>query len=321
MTIHVFSRTAAARDLFKGRSLPESRFLEPETLSACAPQPDDLVYLDTAGMDAASYKKQLRKLKTLCAGAFWGIIDSADLVDDPAELFQEGALDFIGRALLDREPSSARIKRVIDYARRSGSAECAAVPDEGPGERIFPGWSTIKPGEDHDFYFLYVSPENQGALKTRLGESGFTVLRDRLKNYIVQVLASAEALVWMQNEASLLLLVPVQEDRSRRIVEYCLRLLLNLSLVGYEQLGLEIPLPLVFALHRGHTLFQPPGNTGTVVSEDVNFIFHLGAKKAEARRLTLSAEAKKAIPSRLADLFVAAGSFEGKEILQSRLFI
>jgi len=321
MTIHVFSRDPAAAGLFRGRSLPEVRLQDPDALPACACAPEDLVYLDTAGMDEGAYKKNLRRLKALGAAASWGVIDSADLEDDPASLFQEGAADYIGRSLLQPGLAGSRIKRVIEYVRRSVPGVVPVAPQDAAGAPAFPGWSRIKPGADYEFHFLYVGPENQAALKTRLGEGGFTVLRDRLKNYLVQALASADALVWMQSEASLLLLLPVEADRSARIVESCLRILLNLPLITYEQLGQEIPLPLIFALHRGHTLFQAPGNTGTVVSEDVNFIFHLGAKKAAAGRLTLSREALRAVPSRLADLFVSSGVFEGKELLHSRRFL
>ncbi len=321
MTIHVFSRDAAAAELFRGRSLPEVRLQDPDALPDCACAAEDLVYLDTAGMDEAAYKKNLRRLKSLGAAVSWGVIDSADLEGDPAALFQEGAADFIGAALLRRGPGGARLKRVLEYVRRSGPGAGASAPETADGGSAFPGWSKIKPGEVHEFHFLYVGPENQGALKTRLGEGGFTVLRDRLKNYLVQALSSSEALVWMQSEASILLLLPVEADRSGRIVESCLRILLNLPLVIYEQLGLEIPLPLIFALHRGRTLFQAPGNTGTVVSEDVNFIFHLGAKKAAPGRLTLSREALPAVPPRLADLFVPAGNFEGQDLLHSRRFL
>ena len=75
------------------------------------------------------------------------------------------------------------------------------------------------------------------------------------------------------------------------------------------------------AVHHGSTEFAAPGKTGTIVSDAVNFIFHLGAKCAQAGRLTLSSDVDRSIiPAPLRELFVDAGAFEGRTLMHSRRF-
>jgi len=99
-------------------------------------------------------------------------------------------------------------------------------------------------------------------------------------------------------------------------------MILHSRLISLEKLGLSFPLDFTIALHYRKTAFRAPGKTGTIVSEPVNYIFHLGAKKAETGRLTVSSEVPEdAIPEGLADLFSPAGVFEGISIRHSRRFV
>ena len=75
-----------------------------------------------------------------------------------------------------------------------------------------------------------------------------------------------------------------------------------------------------FAFHSGRTMWRKPGATGSVVSEDVNFVFHLGMKVAGDGYILASADAQKVIPVYLRDLFTGAGDFEGRSLIASRKF-
>jgi hypothetical protein len=98
-----------------------------------------------------------------------------------------------------------------------------------------------------------------------------------------------------------------------------MRLLLSAPLIAIETLGLSIPVNFVFSLHYGQVSYKPPGKTGTVVSDAVNFIFHLGAKKAEPGRLTIPGELPDGtVPKTLEDCFVSAGEYEGRRIWHTR---
>ena len=126
----------------------------------------------------------------------------------------------------------------------------------------------------------------------------------------------------METEENSLFLIPPRAPNARAAVEASLKMILNSRLISLEKLGLSFTLDFTFAMHYGKTAFRAPGKTGTVVSEPVNYIFHLGTKRAEAGRLTLSDEVPEgALPEGLADLFSPAGVFEEIPLRHSRRFI
>jgi hypothetical protein len=89
-----------------------------------------------------------------------------------------------------------------------------------------------------------------------------------------------------------------------------------------EKLGLTNPVEFTFALHYGQTTFQAPGKTGAVISESVNYIFHLGIKRANPGRLTISKDMpEEVLPDGLRDFFMDVEEFEGISIRHSRRFI
>jgi hypothetical protein len=284
----------------------------------------DLVYLDRSGLKAEAFKRYAGQLKKRCLVAAWGVIDREGEIDDPAALFHEGASDFIGPAVYERGVDSARFKRVLDFISAPAQVRAAApaprpLGEEPPDE--FPGWSSLRPGTEGEFYFLYAAPTDPSFLKAKIGETRYRSFKERFLAYFSQALAEAEALPWIQNDTAVLFLVPPQKAKARLAATICSRVLVSAPLLGYERFGLEVPLSLTLALHKGKTAYQPPGKTGTVISDDVNFIHHLGAKKAQGERLTVTKEAAEAIPKELLDLFVQAGAFEEREICHSRRFI
>ena len=99
-------------------------------------------------------------------------------------------------------------------------------------------------------------------------------------------------------------------------------MLVSAPLITMETLNIKIPSNFIFALHYGSISYKPPGKTGTVVSDAVNYIYHLGAKKAEPGRLTISDTVPGGtIPKSLEDCFVFAGEFEDRKIWHSKKFV
>jgi hypothetical protein len=106
------------------------------------------------------------------------------------------------------------------------------------------------------------------------------------------------------------------------VVEAVLKMILNSRLISIEDIGLSIEVDFTFALHYGETIYQAPGKTGRVISETINYIFHLGTKKAEPGRLTISSDVPdEVIAPGLKDIFCTAGTFENIPIRHSKHFI
>jgi hypothetical protein len=276
-------------------------------------------------------------LSKRCAGTAWVIADPEGIIEDPATLFFKGASDYWGsnfcRAIADGSGKKAGLKTRLKLALAYCDARSAQSPrsslvkpmqDESAqkaNDCVFTGWKAIRSGTIYPFYFLHVSVSAHMNLRTRLGEAAHASFRDKLRSHLQQSLVDADPLLWMEFDATSLYLLPPRAFNSRAAVVACLRLLLGTPLVSYEKLGLPFPISFSFALHYGRSEFAEPGRTGAIVSDSVNFVFHLGSKRAEPGRLVISGEAgREAIPDCLADLFVPGGSFEGRELAESRRF-
>jgi hypothetical protein len=174
----------------------------------------------------------------------------------------------------------------------------------------------------YPFFFFFISLSGQTNLRSRLGEKGYIMLRDRFRNYLQQSFKPADGLIWMESEATTVLLIPPKIQNVQAALVSGFRILLNTPLTSYEIFGVSnILLEFTLALHYGRTVYKAPGKTGAVVSDAVNFIFHLGSKRAERGRLTVSDEVpEEALPEGLRDLFVPAGEFEGRRLVHSCRF-
>ena len=290
-------------------------------------QADDQVYLDISGLSAAVLKKAVDAFKKSRAGSFWGIIDPKGSAEDPALFFFEGARDYIGPALVKKGLGKKRFAAAENqtpgpqYCDKSKGAASSAGKVKLPAGK-FSGWKSMRSGTTEYFLFLYVSVAGKTNLRSQVGEAAFSTVKNRLRDALQQGLLEADALHWVETEENSLFLIPPRAPNARAAVEASLKMILHSRLISLEKLGLSFPLDFTIALHYGKTAFRAPGKTGTIVSEPVNYIFHLGAKKAETGRLTVSSEVPEdAIPEGLADLFSPAGVFEGISIRHSRRFV
>ncbi len=292
------------------------------------PARGDLAYLDVSGMDENERKKALSALQKRCNETAWAVLDPGGLVEDPAALFFMGASDYAGPTVCRTGLDKARIRAALEYfAERinrkttdgSVSRPRSCLDDRSEGR--FEGWKSVQPGLTHTFLFIHVAVSAHMNLKTRLGESGYRTFRDKLRQFVQQALAESDPLLWMETDAGALYLVPPLARNAEAATEACLRMLLGSPLIAYERFGLPFPIRFSFAAHYGPTEFAPPGKTGTIVSEAVNYSFHLGTRRAEPGRLTVSSEAAPLVVARgFEDIFVPSGSFEGQPVLHSKLF-
>ncbi|MDR1278026.1 MAG: hypothetical protein LBK02_04685 [Treponema sp.] len=331
MNIFVFSSKKTSPLKPPEKNAAALRLLPIAALLKHRPEAEDLSCLDISGLPQGDLKKAINKLKKACAASPWGIIDPKGEAPDPAAFFFEGASDYIGPGLIKKGLDKKRLAAVLLW-RNAGSGTPAvnaagvstAKKDAGrklPGGK-FEGWKSIRAGTTAPFFFLFVSLSEQASLRTRMGEAAFDVIKNRLRDILQQNLQDSQALLWMETESSSLFLIPPRAVYGKAAVEASLRMLAGCRLIGIEKLGLSIPVDFIFALHYGKTVFRAPGKTGAVVSDAVNYIFHLGTKHAGPGRLALSADVSdEVVPEGLADVFTAAGIFEGLPIRHSRRFI
>ena len=273
--------------------------------------PNSLVYLDS-GLGQERILDLAAKLDELEACA-WGVIDRTGESPDPAAFFFAGASDYIGAQLYKSGLGPGRLGEALAY---SGLAEANAEKAE---PKAFPGWSELNEGADVPVRFCYASIGNQKENLERIGEKRLSKLREDFAAFLESWSKECGGIVWIRETAGCLLLFPPKDEGMNPVLA-AFRLLLDRALVGYEVFKLEVPLTFRFAFHEGRTMWRKPGATGNIVSEDVNFAFHLGTKAAGDGYILVSTEAAGVIPACLGDLFSPAGDFEGRSLLASRRF-
>jgi hypothetical protein len=335
MGIYIFTKKESAlKTVF-----PKNTEFVTGTMSKHNPDTEDFSYIDVSGFSAADIKKNLTQLKKSCKGAPWGIIDPKGSLKDPASLFFDGASDYLGPDFFkgsSRIIDQKRLKAASQWrsavpgkteeksAKRHVSSLSSGLPKTGikiPSASMFPGWKKMQTGKTMPFYLVYCAIHGKMALNTRLGEKAYGYIQQRLLTFLFQSFNEGDGLAWMDTGKDFLFLLPAKIKNVEAVVKACVKMLASAPLIAIEVLGLTIPVNFVFALHYGPIRYSPPGATGKVVSDAVNFVFHLGSKKAEPGRLIISDELPDGtIPQALEDCFISSGEFEGRKTWHTKKF-
>ena len=328
--IYVFTKKAASlKTVF-----PKNTVFGSLPLSKHSPVDGDMTYIDISGFSEPEIKKMITQIKKLCKNTPWGIVDLKG-IKDPAALFFCGARDYLGPSLL-KSSSGLNAKRLKEpllwYKEFAGSGiDCAKVEEaeapfldpeiQLPAAKAFPGWKKIESGKTMPFYLLYCSLQGKTALDVRLGDKVLAHVNTRFQTFLANSFRKSEGLLWMKTANDCLFLIPPKLKNIEEVIKECINMIISSPLIVLETIGITIPVNFIFAIHYGSVTYKPPGKTGTVVSDAVNAVFHLGAKKAEPGRLTISNSLPGvSIPNKLQDLFLPCGAFEGRSIWQTKKF-
>ncbi len=275
------------------------------------PASDSMYYIDADSCPKKKFRDLFAILSKTDACA-WAVLDHGATIADPGELFLGGAADYLSAAVLDSGIGGERIAKAARFF-------LGEKPEEKQKADAFPGWDNLVKGNEYPFVFLYVDLPDAESIKKTLGEQRFTRLKEDFVKGIGYELQAADGRVWMSDGQSLLALFPV--EKTSLAVGISLQLILGNALFSYEKLGLRIPGRLRFAMHTGTTIWQKPGQTGNVISSDVNFIYHLGRKFAESGALYVSEKTVAAVSDAIRPLLKEQGSFEGIAVSRSRYFL
>ena len=274
--------------------------------------PGALVYLDASGMDEVRLLECGARLGEL-PGCAWGAFDRGGELSDPAAVFRAGGKDYLGPALMKGGFEPSRVAAALAFAG------LGPAPAGAGTESAFPGWTSLNEGDTIDVRFCYAALGAQRELLEQIGEKRLYALRESFNDFLSPWAAEGGGIVWIREAAGSLVLFPPKDEGMNPVLA-AFRLILDRAIVGYEVFNLEIPLTFRFAFHAGRTPWRRIGATGTIVAEDVNFVFHLGGKAAQDGSVLVSKAAADSVPACLKDLFVEAGDYEGRSLLASRRF-
>jgi hypothetical protein len=239
---------------------------------ACLPH-GSFMYIDVSSLG----KKEVRQTLNLLArldGSHYGVIDPKGLIADIAELFHRyGASDYIDAALLKRGVLPKRIDAVMKFLKI-----------EDPDKKnmrlektyILSGndWKNICEGDEYTFCFMFIELDDKAKLRG-LSPEQFTKITSAFRHYVEETVAPMKGRLWIWTDFGGLVLFPF-DGRKCDAIASAFRLMINRKLMSAELVHLDINLSYRIAMHIGNTVYRAKGETGTIVADSLNSVFHLG---------------------------------------------
>ncbi|MFW5862011.1 MAG: hypothetical protein ACOCWZ_07140 [Spirochaetota bacterium] len=275
-----------------------------------------ILYVDISDMSPDERAKMMKYLARL-ENYRYGIIDRKNIIHDVAELFHNNACDYMGKELLKEEIAPKRIKTIETY-------RAMQLPDEeqnpAASNYILSGnnWNNIKTGQEYTFCMMFIELDNQKELMKNMGASHIEQTVLSFRKYLEKYFSPLQGQIWMWMDFGGLILFPFDAEKCDAILA-SFRMILNRQLICIEEIDINTTLSFKIALNIGNTVYRKKGDTGNIISDSINSIFHLGQKYTPPGNFYLTREVFEYAPAGLKKMFLDAGEYEGREILRMRL--
>lgn len=287
---------------------------------------DAFFYLDAAGFKGDEMWTALRRAVRAYPGRV-GVFDPDSVLTDPAQAFFHGAVDVLAAAVLEEGITAERFEEVLRFADSEADSagtelgEAPALLSEPihPPNEILSGsdWNEVDQGSEYTFWLLFAHLDNTKRYTAETSESYASRVASHFREHLLGEMERFGGKIWMWKRFGGLLLFPYDGERCMPIIP-AFRMYMNRVIANVEHYQLKNPVSYRMALHVGNTLYQDSGETGDVVSADVNFIFHLGNKNTDAGEMTLTETALSFVPHGLQQYFCDLGSFESRRVYKMR---
>jgi len=278
------------------------------------------VYFEVSSFDSSERGKAINYLKRQNRFDF-GIIDPNNLVEDPADLFHYGASDYIGKSLMSDDAKPGRIRNAVNfYVVDSAEDDFAEVPvfEDMPTMLSGHNWDNIKVGNEYTFCMLYIEIDILPEWLIKSGKAHIEEVMDSFYNHLHRTITPLNGRVWMKTDFGGLVLFPYDGSCTPIIIE-CIKLIMNKIIISAEEYSYSTILTYRMAMDIGNTKYLTSGNTGNIISDSVNFIFHFGKQYAEPGNFYLTGRVKEDIPPGLLDKFYSGDIFHERNIYKMEL--
>lgn len=274
--------------------------------------------------DYASAKKDSREKDLFYfvkkQNLYKAVADVKNEVADPADLLMKNC-DYINSSLLDQGYRTARFKKFRDFIEKNipeaGTETMSAEKKEH--KALSDGWKEIKSGKSYSFFMLYTEISIPDDWKKKSGKDHLDMVKQTFQKVAERETESCDGRIWIWNEYGGLILFPYTGNFCIPVIAP-LRMLLNRLLISVEDFNHHSPVNIRAAMHLGKTVWQSRGKTGTIISDSINSIFHLGTQHAPLNCLDITADVYEQLQPGLKSLFKDAGTFEGRNIYRLQQF-
>ena len=276
-----------------------------------------ILYIDVRGLSERERARALAAISDYPQLRF-GVIDPAGAVKDVAALFHAGAVDYLGKGVPATVLTARRLSAVIAYApdndRQSPDDEenpeqDGQTPRTGAGD-----WSGIVAGGEYRFAFLFIEADDAEELKKRHEPENLSIAMETFRGYVEGIVTQHGGRLWMWSRFGGLALFPLR-DATCPAALCALRIMLSRVFYDAEESLLPGPLSFRMALSIGSTVYHE-NDTGGIVSDAINSIFHLGRRYTRPGQFFLTDEAATLVPDPLREYCVPQGTFEDRRILR-----
>lgn len=282
--------------------------------------PDGIFYLDISKIDVAKSGKYLSALSRQ-KGSAYGIIDPEGKIKDVAALFHDGASDYLGKLSLQGGIDGKRISKVIAYAGRNIQTEIGSNHASSELDNFISsgkGWKSVKPGNEYTFCFMFVELDLTYEWKNKSGKIHLSKVSSDFLKFIQKAVDPLSGNIWLWGEFGGIILFPF-DGQSADAVIMCFKLILGRTISSVEDFNYSTPVSIRIALDIGNTVYQKRGETGAIVSDTINFMFHLGKRFLPPGNFYLTDKVVDFIPKGMENCFRKAGKFENVNILRMLL--
>jgi hypothetical protein len=319
MKILIFSNTKNIEKSFAGLTKDKGNVIQVAPAAqlkktAKKIETGSLVYADLSSFGKAEVPLALKLLAKL-EGSSYAVIDPKGAVTDVAGLFRAGAADYLTAPLLKKGVPLKRLEEIMKFKNI-----------EAPNEKLkaltknyIPSgsdWKKIQTGKEYTFCFMLVELDNKSDLKST-GPEQFSRITSAFRQYIEGAVTPLNGRIWIWMDFGGLVLFPF-DGKKCDAIESAFRLMLDRKLMSATVVQLDINLEYRIAVHIGNTVYKSKGETGNIISDSINSVFHLGQKYAEEGCFYITDDAFLFTPAGLMNMFVPAGTYEGRNILRMR---
>ena len=278
------------------------------------------VYVDISSFEKPEREKLINYITRQKRFDF-GIIDPKNTISDPAVLFYHGASDYLGKDLLNLEAKTNRIKNAVDfYSVESIEDESTEIPvfEDMPTMLSGHNWDNIKVGNEYTFCMLHIEIDILPEWAVKSGKEHIEEVMDFFYSHLNIIITPLNGRMWMKTDYGGLVLFPYDGSCTPIIIE-CIKLIMNRIIISAEEYTYSTILTYRMSLDIGNTKYLTSGNTGNIISDSVNFIFHFGKQYASTGNFYLTGRVHEDIPPGLIDIFCPSERFEDRSIYRMKL--
>ncbi len=280
--------------------------------------PDDLLYLDLSAFPVAEARATLKRL--LARGdLLLGVIDAKGTVKDVPALFHDGAVDYLDAAAWKAGIPPRRLGRVAAYARGLRRVPEDTPRETRPARAVRPSgadFSRLKEGEEYTFSLLFIEIDGGDGLELRFGAANLSEALASFRTYVDRSVAPFGGRTWIWSRFGGVALFPY-DGRREQAAPCGLSMILYKHLYDIEESRFPHFVSWRMAAHLGEVPWRER-DTGTLVSDTLNSVFHLGQQFAPAGSFLVTDDIRALAADPLRGFFLPAGNYEGRRTWRMR---